>query len=76
MRNENLNVADAFGKTTLRMHATIIVHACARYGSEHLLKNGHADDGAQWTKCLGCVHDSFEAEGEESGEDAAQEYGR
>ena len=36
------------------MLSTTIVHVCPRCGSEHLRKNGHANNGAQRAKCLAC----------------------
>ena len=33
---------------------TTVVHVCLRCGSEHIRKNGPADNGAQRAKCLGC----------------------
>ena len=36
------------------MLSTTIVHVCARCGSERIRKNGHAINGAQRAKCLGC----------------------
>ena len=36
------------------MLSTTIVHVCLRCGSEHIRKNGHADNGAQRAKCLEC----------------------
>lgn len=36
------------------MLSTIIVHACARCGSERIRKNGHAENGGQRAKCLEC----------------------
>ena len=36
------------------MLSTTIVHVCARCGSEHLRKNGHAENGAQRAKCKAC----------------------
>lgn len=37
------------------MLSTTIVHVCARCGSEHLRKNGHAENGAQRAKCQDCA---------------------
>ena len=36
------------------MLSTTIVHVCARCGGEKIRKNGHACNGAQRAKCLGC----------------------
>ena len=36
------------------MLSKIIVHVCARCGSECIRKNGHAINGAQRAKCLDC----------------------
>ena len=36
------------------MLSTIIVHVCARCGSEKIRKNGHAENGDQRAKCLAC----------------------
>ena len=36
------------------MLSTIIVHTCARCGSEKIRKNGHARTAAQRAKCLEC----------------------
>ena len=36
------------------MLSTTIIHRCRRCGSEHIRKNGHANNGAQRAKCLEC----------------------
>ena len=36
------------------MLSTTVVHVCLRCGSEHIRKNGHADNGAQRARCLEC----------------------
>ena len=36
------------------MLSTTIIHACRQCGSEHIRKNGHANNGAQRAKCLEC----------------------
>ena len=36
------------------MLATTIIHRCHHCGSEHIRKNGHANNGAQRAKCLDC----------------------
>ena len=36
------------------MLSTTIVHTCRCCGSQHLRKNGHAENGDQRAKCLAC----------------------
>jgi hypothetical protein len=36
------------------MLSTPVIHRCRQCGSEHLRKNGHANNGAQRAKCLEC----------------------
>ena len=37
------------------MLSTTIIHACPHCGSEHLQKNGHANNGAQRARCVECA---------------------
>jgi transposase-like protein len=36
------------------MLSTTVVHRCRQCGSEHIRKNGHANNGVQRAKCLEC----------------------